>query len=249
MHFSSFQPAIIAIAVLLSFAALVAGQSDQGVTNFGDSDPQITFHNTAGVDRVYIVEGNADNPSTAYGAGKSPLPTITVPAGSTVNFHPGVGFIGAFSGNGGNGTRHEVNFRDPSTTWYNADMQFGMSNSTFGTTDNSKRIDGGEALTGEQDCLAKANSAWSSLDQATQEALLNSGFLQGTSGANGVLTSVSMGPAAPAAVVNFYQMTAEFNSYIDAGSVAGTSTSAVAAAADKMSLSVATNKLTVTAYD
>lgn len=239
------------LSALVASAALVAGTSttDQGVTSFGPSDPVVTFTNTASSDRVYVVQGNSDNPSSAYGSGKSPLPSLTIPAGSTVNFHPGVGFIGAFSGLNGAGTRHEVNFRDSSITWYNADMQFGMSNSTFGTTDGSKRIDGGDPLTGEQDCLAKANAAWSSVDEATQQSLLDTGFLEGSTGSNGALTAVSMGTTAPAHVVNFYQLTAEFNSYVDAGSLAGVSTSAVAAAADKSTLSVATNKLTITAYD
>ena len=246
MHF--FEP-LSALATLVFFAAQVAGQSDQGVTNFGDSDPLVTFTNSGGADRTYLVEGNSDNPSTAYGGGTSPLPKLTVPTGSTVNFHPGVGFVGAFSGLDGQGTRHEVNFRDPSMTWYNADMQFGMSNSTFGTTDGSKRMDGGDALAGEQDCLAKANSVWGSVDEGTQQNLIDSGFLEGTTGPNGQLTSVAMGQQAPAAVVDFYQLTAEFNGYIDAGSVQGASTDAAAAAADKFSYSVSTNKLTITAYD
>ena len=246
MRFFYSLPALVAI---ISHTALVAGQSDQGVADFGPSDPEIIFQNTANEDRVYVVQGNSDNPSTAYGSGKSPLPSITVPAGSSVNFHPGVGFIGAFSAMGGNGTRHEVNFRDSSTTWYNADMQFGMSNSTFGTTDGSKRIDGGSSLTGEQDCLAKANAAWGGVDTGTQQSLLDTGFLEGATGGNGALTAVSMGQTAPASVVSFYQLTAEFNSYVDAGSVIGVSTDAVSAAADKSTLSVSTNKLTITAYD
>ena len=238
-----------ALFAFISFAARVAGQTDQGVPSFGDSDPMITFTNTAGTDRVYNIEGNFDNPSTAYGAGQSPLPSLTVPAGSTVNFHPGVGFVGAFSGNAGSGTRHEVNFRDASTTWYNADMEFGMSNSTLGTTDGSKRIDGGDSLAGEQDCLAKANSAWGDVSTDVQQLLLATGFIEGSTGASGALTAVKMGQAAPPELVNFYQLTAEFNAYVDAGSVAGTSTDAVAAAADKHSWSVATNKLTITAYE
>lgn len=57
-----------------------------------------------------------------------------------------------------------------------------------------------------------------------------------------------MSKEAPANVVDFYQMTAEFNGYIDAGSVQGTSGDALARAADKFSYSVATNRLTITAY-
>jgi len=240
--------AIAAMAAFSSFAAPVPVQNDQGVTNFGDSDPQITFNNTAGQDRVYMIQGSMDNPSTAYGAGQSSIPSLTVPAGSIVRFHPGVGFVGAFSGMEGSGTRHEVNFRDSSVTWYNVDMEFGMSNSTFGPTDGSTRIDGGDSLTGEKDCLGKANAAWGGVDIDRQQALLNSGFVKGSTGGNGALTAVSMGQQATAEVVKFFQMTAKFNSYVHPGSVEGVPSSAVADAADKMTLSVKTNKLTIISY-
>lgn len=237
------------MAAFSSFAAPVVRRSDQGVANFGDSDPLITFNNTAGQDRVYMIQGNADNPSNAYGAGMRFVPSLTVPAGTIVQFHPGTGFAGAFSGMDGSGTRHEVNFRDPSITWYNADMEFGMSNSTFGTTDGSKRIDGGDSTAGEPDCLGKANAAWGSVDINTQQALLNSGFVKGATGGNGGLTAVSMSKEATAEVVQFFQMTAEFNSYVNAGSIDGAIPGVVAKAADKKTLSVATNKLTITSYD
>ncbi|KAG6995653.1 hypothetical protein G7Y79_00043g079370 [Physcia stellaris] len=235
-------PLKLALSFGLFFASLVAG--DGGVTSFGPSDPLITFVNTAGTDQVYQIQGNSDNPGTAFGSGTSPLPSFTVPAGQTINFHPGVGFVGAFSAQNGAGTRHEVNFRG-SPTWYNADMEFGMSNSTLGPTDGSKRIDGGDSLAGEQDCLAKANAAWSDLDAGTQSSLLDSGFLQGSSGG---LSSVSMGQGAPRRVVEFFQMTADFNAYVDAGSVSGQSTDDMGKAADQFSYSVTTNKLTITAY-
>lgn len=231
---------------ILSSAALVAGNTDRGVTGFGPSYPVLTFVNSGSSDRTYVVQGNSDNPSTAFGAGQSSLDPVKVPAGATVDFHPGIGFIGAFSDLQGSGTRHELNFRDPAVTWYNADMQFGMSNSTLGTTDGSKQNNGNDALTGEQDCLAKANAAWSDLDAATKTDLMNSGFLEGSMDG---LTAVSMAQDAPASVTRFYQLTAEYNAYIVAGSVAGVKSDAVAAAADKSTLSVATNKLTITAYE
>jgi len=240
--------AIAAMATFSSFAAPVPVQSDQGVTNFGGSDPQITFNNNASQDHVYMIQGSSDNPSTAYGAGLSSIPSLTVPAGSIVRFHPGVGFTGAFSDMEGSGTRHEVNFRDPSVTWYNADMQYGMSNSTFGTTDGSKLINGGNSTTGEPDCLGKANAAWGSVDANTQQALLNSGFVKGATGGSGGLTAVSMGPEATAEVVKFFQMKAAFNSYVHPGSIDGVQSDAVADAADKKTLSVKTNQLTITAF-
>ncbi|KAL8790377.1 MAG: hypothetical protein Q9195_006395 [Heterodermia aff. obscurata] len=235
-------PLKLALSLGLVFASSVAG--DGGVSNFGASDPLITFVNSAGSDQVYLIQGNSDNPATAYGSGKSPLPPFTVPAGQTVDFHPGAGFVGAFSANSGQGTRHEVNFRG-SPTWYNADMQYGMSNSTLGPTDGSKRIDGGDSLAGEQDCLAKANAAWGDLDAGTQSSLLNTGFLQGSSAG---LSMVSMGSSAPRSVVRFFQMTADFNAYVDAGSVVGETTDDMGKVADQFSYSVTTNKLTITAY-
>ena len=144
------------------------------------------------------------------------------------------------------GTRHEVNFRG-SPTWYNADMEYGMSNSTLGPTDGSMRIDGGDALAGEQDCLAKANAAWGDVDENTKAALLSTPYINGTSEGN--LTAVSMGHSAPLKVVEFFQMTAEFNSYVCAGSVAGLSSNDLAKAADKFTYSVTTNKMTITTYD
>lgn len=240
--FSVASPLKLALAFGLVFASSVAG--DGGVTNFGPSDPLLTFVNTAGSDQVYQIQGNSDNPGTAYGSGSLSLPSFTVPAGQTVDFHPGVGFVGAFSADDGKGTRHEVNFRG-SPTWYNADMEYGMSNSTLGTTDGSKRIDGGDSLTGEQDCLAKANAAWGDVDPDTQSSLLNTGFLNGSSGG---LDVVSMGPLAPRSVVEFFQMTADFNAYIDAGSVVGESTDEMGKVADHFTYSVTTNKLTITAY-
>lgn len=241
--------AIAAMTAFSSFAAPIMRRSDQGVANFGDSDPLITFNNTAGQDRVYMIQGNADNPSTAYGVGMQSIPSLTVPAGTIVQFHPGTGFAGAFSGLEGSGTRHEINFRDPSTTWYNADMEFGMSNSTFGPTDGSKLINGGNSTAGEQDCLAKANAAWGSVDTNIQQVLLDSGFVKGATGGNGALTAVSMSKEAPVEVVKFFQMTASFNSYVDPGSIDGAVPGAVAKIADKKTLSVATNKLTITSFD
>ena len=126
-------------------------------------------------------------------------------------------------------------------------MEYGMSNSTLAPTDGSKRIDGGDPLAGEQDCLAKSNAVWSDVDWNTQNALLETGYLNGTSG--GHLTAVSMGAGAPLNVVEFFQMTADFNAYVCAGSVIGVTSDDMAKAADKFSYSIATNKLTITAYE
>ncbi|KAL8706025.1 MAG: hypothetical protein Q9201_000910 [Fulgogasparrea decipioides] len=231
----------------------ISAQDTQGVPNYSPGDPLITIVNTSPTEtHVYKVEGNSDNPSTAYGSGGASLPMTTVLPGQTVKLQLGQGFIGAISGKGGEGTRFEVNFRGDSPgdykTWYNSDMQFGMSNTTLEPTSHSKQINGGDSLAGEQDCLAKANSAWGSVDESIQRQLLDTGYLEGTTGQDGVLTAVHMDKQADESVVDFFQNTAEMNSYVNPGSVAGKPTSRTAAAADLFSWSVETKELTITGY-
>ncbi|KAL8769962.1 MAG: hypothetical protein Q9209_004209 [Squamulea sp. 1 TL-2023] len=236
-----------AVAIPFSFfsAALAA---TQGVSNFSPGDPLINLINTSPTQtHVYKVEGNMDNPPTAYGAGQGSLPAATVLPGETVKFQLGRGFIGAFTAMNGEGSRFEVNFRGEKT-WYNTDMEFGMSNNTLGPAHGDKQINGKESLAGEQDCLAKANSVWGSVDQGMQQALLDTGYLVGSTGANGVLTSVHMDKQAERKVVNFFQNIAEFNAYMVPGSVLGKLTDNTGAAADKFSWSVLTKELTITGY-
>lgn len=234
-----------------SFSAVVA--HTQGVSNYGPDDPVVSLINTSpSQTHVYKVEGNMDNPGTAYGAGEGALPAATVLPGETVEFHLGQGFIGAFTADNGAGSRFEVNFRGDSPgeykTWYNTDMQFGMTNTTIGPTHGDKQINGEESLAGEQDCLAKANTAWGSLDESAQQELLDTGYLEGSTGKNGVLTSVHMDKQAEGKVVDFFQNIAEFNAYIVPGSVIGVETDDTGAAADRFSWSVKTKALTITGY-
>ena len=242
--------------LIAAFAALIPAilaQDTQGVSNYSPGDPLVSIVNTSPTKtHIYKVEGNGDNPPTAYGAGSGSLPMATVLPGQTVNFQVGEGFIGAFTGNSGEGTRFEVNFRGDAPgdykTWYNSDMQFGMSNTTLGPTSGSKQINGLESLAGEQDCLAKANSAWGSLDESTQRQLLDTGYLEGSIGSNGALSAVHMDKQADSSVVDFFQNIAQMNSYVDPGSVAGKPTGRTAAAADQFSWSVTTKELTITGY-
>ncbi|KAL8723549.1 MAG: hypothetical protein Q9225_000184 [Loekoesia sp. 1 TL-2023] len=239
-------------AVAALFSAILA-QDTQGVPNYSPGDPLVNIMNTSPTEtHVYKVEGNGDNPPTAYGAGSGSLPMATVLPGQTVKFQVGEGFIGAFTSNRGEGTRFELNFRGDSPgdykTWYNSDMQFGMSNTTLGPAHGSKQINGDDSLAGEQDCLAKANSAWGSLDESTQRQLLDTGYLEGSTGGNGALTAVHMDKQADSSVVDFFQNVAQMNSYVDPGSVAGKPTSRTAAAANEFSWSVATKELTITGY-
>ncbi|KAL8971016.1 MAG: hypothetical protein Q9183_001259 [Haloplaca sp. 2 TL-2023] len=235
------------------FLSAVVAQDVQGVSNFNEGDPVVNIINTSPTQtHVYKVEGNSDNPPTAYGAGSWHLPMATVLPGQTVKFQPGQGFIGAFTADEGEGTRFEVNFRGDSAgdykTWYNSDMEFGMSDTTMGPTSGNEQINGLESLAGEQDCLAKANSVWGNVDPAIQQQLLDTGYLEGTTGSDGVLTAVHMDKQAEDSVVQFFQNTVEMNAYVNPGSVAGRPTSKTAAAANKFSWSVRTKDLTITGY-
>ncbi|KAL8913820.1 MAG: hypothetical protein Q9171_001424 [Xanthocarpia ochracea] len=241
-----------AVAITFSFFSAVLAHT-QGVSNYGPDDPVVSLINTSpSQTHVYKVEGNMDNPGTAYGAGQGALPAATVLPGETVDFHLGQGFIGAFTADNGAGSRFEMNFRGDSPgeykTWYNTDMQFGMTNTTIGPTHGDKQINGKESLAGEQDCLAKANTAWGSLDESAQQELLDTGYLEGSTGKNGVLTSVHMDKQAEDKVVDFFQNIAEFNAYIVPGSVIGVETDDTGAAADRFSWSVKTKALTITGY-
>ncbi|KAL8880420.1 MAG: hypothetical protein Q9198_002166, partial [Flavoplaca austrocitrina] len=103
-----------AVAILLSFCSAEVANT-QGVANYSPGGPVINLINTSPTEtHVYKVEGNADNPPTAYGAGQGALPAATVLPGQTVKFHLGQGFIGAFSAKNGEGSRFEVNFRGDS---------------------------------------------------------------------------------------------------------------------------------------
>ncbi|KAI4172880.1 MAG: hypothetical protein LQ343_003287 [Gyalolechia ehrenbergii] len=241
---------LTAVAV---FVSAVLALDTQGVSNYSPGDPLVNLKNTSPTEtHVYKVEGNGDNPATAYGAGSGSLPMATVLPGQIVQFQVGEGFIGAFTSDRGTGTRFEVNFRGDSPgeykTWYNSDMEFGMSNTTLGPADGNKQINGDDSLAGEQDCLAKANSAWGSIDESTQRQLLDTGYLEGSIGDNGALTAVHMDKEADSSVVDFFQNVAQLNSYVSPGSVAGEPTGRTAAAANAFSWSVATNELTITGY-
>ncbi|KAI4206004.1 MAG: hypothetical protein LQ348_001125 [Seirophora lacunosa] len=236
-----------------SNSTLSVSNSTQGVSNYSPGDPLVNIVNTSPTKtHVYKLEGNADNPPSAYGAGSGFLPMVTVLPGQTVHFQLGKGFIGAITALSGAGTRFEVNFRGDSPgdykTWYNSDMEFGMSDTTMGPANGDKQINGLDSLAGEQDCLAKANSAWASLDEAAQQQLLDTGYLEGSIGTNGALTAVHMDKQAGDSVVEFFQNIAEMNAYVNPGSVLGKPTSRTAAAANLFSWSVETKELTITGY-
>ncbi|MCJ1465353.1 hypothetical protein MMC07_003971 [Pseudocyphellaria aurata] len=235
MHF-------LLLALGLMEAAVVS--ADQGVSNWSPGDPVITFVNTSTKNKAYDVETSSVAGPSAF---KSCSGCITVGAGKTVIFHPGP-WNGALTANHHQGTRHELNFLSPpGTTWYDDDMEYGMSDETLGPSDHRKKIGSSEsAVSGEPDTLAKANAAWSHTDPGKKQALLNTGYLAGDMNR---LTKVRMDKQAPGLVVDWLQIDADFNAYIGPGSVAGKSPSQADKIADKKSTFVETNKMTITIYE
>ena len=122
-----------------------------------------------------------------------------------------------------------------------------MSDGTLGPTSHQPLTNGQASLSGEQDCLAKANAAWPS---ATNKAdlLAYPDYLK--QGKHGKLTYVYMDKNAPQVVIDFFQVQADFTAYIDAGSVAGVTPSdpGVVKAADELSWAVSTDDMEIIAY-
>ena len=228
---------VVAVFSWLEIAiARAVPRANQGVPKWSSRDPVITIINTSSQDKAYDVETSAAAPASAF---QSCTRCITVAAKQTVKFHPGP-FIGALTANHHTGTRHEFNFvTDPGSTWYDDDMEYGMSDETLGPSDHSSPI------RGERDTLGKANAAWSHTDSAKKKALLDSGYFAGS---NGKLTMVRMDKSAPELVVDWLQMDADFNAYIGAGSVAGKVPTEVDRKADKHTTFCKTNKMTITVY-
>lgn len=214
------------------------------------SSSSITFQNAGTANICYMVElttGTFDT-TTTCGLGNG----IAVNAGQTNTIDLDPTFNGALTAWIGStrGARYEVNFAaTPGSTWYDADYQLGMSDGTLGPSDNRKLSNGNPSQTGEPDCLAKANAAWPST--TNQAALLAyPDYLQ--QGANGQLSYVYCDTNAPQEVIDFFQVTADFDAYIDAGSVAGVTPSAADALAVSManaqSLQVGTQDMTIVAH-
>lgn len=185
-----------------------------------------------------------------------PSTGISVPAGAKTTVPLDGSFNGALTAWTGQdnkirGARYEVNFAVSATsTWYDADYQLGMSDGTIGPLDNRKLLNGQPSLTGEADTLAKANAAWPPPEAA---ALLAHPEYFKQEGGSGKLSFVYCDANAPQAVIDFFQVTAEFDAYIDAGSVAGVSSSGAEDAqavrmADLKSLEVGTQEMLIVAH-
>lgn len=234
------------LAALFCLPAVVLAwpyATDQGVPQWGPGDPLITIVNTSQQDKFYTVETDSQATSNAF---QTCIECIKVGAGQTVQFHPGP-FNGALTTDQHTGTRHEVNFLGGAwgTTWYDDDMEYGMSDETLGPSDHRKLDTGADSIAGEQDCLAKANAAWVHATSDTKQAMLNSGYFRGDLN---WLTYVTTNAQAPLAVRKWLQMDAQFNAYVGPGSVINQQSGDYEAMADKHTLFVGTNKMTITIY-
>ncbi|KAL9136009.1 MAG: hypothetical protein Q9175_002790 [Cornicularia normoerica] len=214
------------------------------------SASSITFQNIASKNICYMVEVSSGSfPwTTTCGLGTG----IPVNAGQTTTIDLDPGFNGALTAWTGSirGARYEVNFAATAgSTWYDADYQLGMSDGTVGPSDNRKLSNGQSSLSGEPDTLAKANAAWPhTTNQAALLACPN--YLK--QGSNAKLTYVYCDSNAPQVVIDFFQATADFTAYIDAGSVAGVAPSAADGTAVTManaqSLQVDTQDMSIVAH-
>ncbi|KAL8858675.1 MAG: hypothetical protein Q9178_004763 [Gyalolechia marmorata] len=180
--------------------------------------PVLTVHNTKTRTICLKVETSSGSfPTTTVCGG---APGINVAPMKTSAFYPSDKWNGAisdFTAARGPGTRLEINFSEPGRTWYDADMEFGISSATLGPTDHRKQSNGRASLAGEQDPLAKANAAW-----AVEKNRVNGFPKYLTPSKDGKrLVNVYMDKNAPRAVQTFFQLTAGFQAYLVPGSVGG----------------------------
>ncbi|KAL8819338.1 MAG: hypothetical protein Q9223_002211 [Gallowayella weberi] len=187
---------------------------------FVRAGPTLTIHNTRTRNICLKVESGAGHFPTSTVCGGAP--GIKIAPMKTSNFTPSDDWIGAITPmfKSGPGTRFEINFSQPDGTWYNADMEMGMSGGTLGPSDNRQRPNGLPSLAGEQDPLAKANAAW---EHVSNKAAFVGKYTRymAVSGDQKRLERVYMDKNAPKKVAVFFQLTAKFNAYITVGSVQG----------------------------
>ncbi|KAL8831769.1 MAG: hypothetical protein Q9170_005159 [Blastenia crenularia] len=214
----------------------------------------VTVHNTKPWPLCLHVESSMGwFPTTTTCSG---FPGASVPAYQTNTFNPSGNWNGALTPitNGLWGTRFEINFAaTPGHTWYDADMELGLSASTLGPSDHRQRMNNQErlsSLAGEQDPLAKANAAW--LRSPSRWELLHyPKYVVADKGER--LVWVYNDKQAPQVVQQFLQLEADFQAYCGPGSVAGQGMlSGVAErlreAQDKKTWYVDTQDMTITIY-
>ncbi|KAL9596922.1 MAG: hypothetical protein Q9219_005485 [cf. Caloplaca sp. 3 TL-2023] len=181
---------------------------------------------------LHLETSTGSFPPTTLCPGSSSLPGISVPAHGTQTFHPSPGWNGALTPlvtqnqkNNIPGTRLEINFAPDGRTWYDADMELGMSGATLGPINHKRRLgaptssSSSSSLAGEPDPLAKANEAW--LRSAKRSELLKYPKYIAADKDGKKLLSVYCDKDAPAVVREFFQLEAGFLAYLGPGSVEG----------------------------
>ena len=225
------------------------------------SATSITFQNASPHPVCYTVELSSGNFPSTTTCGPGSGSGISVPAGQKTQIPLDPSFNGALTAwttttdknnDVKRGARYEVNFAASpggGSTWYDADYQLGMSDGTIGALDNRKLSNGQSSVSGEADTLAKANAAWPQTENRAA-LLAYPDYLK--QGPDGKLSFVYCDAQAPQVVIDFFQVTAEFDAYIDAGSVQGVIPSAADAEAVKMadgkSLEVDTQDMLIVAH-
>ncbi|KAL8838156.1 MAG: hypothetical protein Q9176_005239 [Flavoplaca citrina] len=181
-------------------------------------------------------------------------PGIWVNPGQTTNFYPSARWTGAISDytNAGTaGSRYEINFSAlPGGTWFDVDMEFGITSSTLGPTNHKPLSNGKPSLTGEPDPLGKANAAW----KAGNRLYGMSKYITPSQDFSR-LVNVYMDKEAPEAVREFFQLRALFAAFMHPGSVQGvvnapgSRAKALEMAADKKNMVMEdTQDMTITIY-
>lgn len=214
----------------------------------------ITFQNASPNTICYTVELSSGTFPSSSTCGPTSEPGLSVPAAKTTVVPLDPSFNGALTAwiNDGKkrGARYEINFAasPAGSTWYDADYQLGMSDGTISPLDNRKLANGQSSISGEPDTLAKANAAWPHTNN--KDALLAYPDYLRQGGDDGKLEYVYCDAGAPAVVIDFFQVTAGFEAYVDAGSVAGVSPSDAAAVkmADEKSLEVDMQNMLIVAH-
>ena len=233
----------IALTALISFLGTVTPAS-------------ITFRNRSPSPVCYTVEYSRGSLPTNFICDSQP--GLFINATQNVTLQPTPDFDGAITAmtmNGAKGARHEINYvtapDGSGHTWYDIDYEMGISNSTLGPMDHRNRTNGRPSLAGERNCLAKANAAWVRLDD--KSALLPHYYYLDHR-ATGNLSIIRMDKKAPFAVMEFFQMEANFTGYMGAGSVDGVVVNPdsregkLVSVQDRESREVDTQDMVITAY-
>ena len=187
--------------------------------------PALTFVNLSEAPICYMIEAN---PTVRHmglevqcGAGMG----LSVRHGQIKDLCLEEGFAGAVTGfrNQSEGFRFEFNFEGPKGTWYDADAEMGICNSTLGPLSKEPRLVDGlplDSTTGEQNAVVKANEAFQLLPEAHKSALAESPRYIKVDDAGNV-TGLKMDKAAPFDVRHFFQGPANLTGYFFPGSVRG----------------------------